>query len=363
MFPYLIDQLEHLRNDPRVRFKDEVVLGQTFTIVSYMIADTSLWDIDNAVECRGITYLDGKCVSVGFEKFFNYLENKYTQPEIISRYTGQVRVQDKRDGSMITAVVLNDVVLLKTKNSFTSDVAIDATANLTDNVEKLIRQCHADSMSPIFEYTSPNNEVVIDYGSEPKFVLLAIRNMKTGNYVSRESCELLCNEFNVDIIEDYNVDFNDILQNGKNSIDIEGWIIWFVDQGKRIKLKTDWYLKRHHAKTELRERDIADMVIDETIDDMKSFVVSLGYDLKIVEDIEQRVTSELTSIINLVEDCYAGVSGMDRKDVALRYKDVPHFGLLMRKFVGSEPDYKKFWIKNFRDDYSLKTVYGTFKDN
>jgi len=52
---------------------------------------------------------------------------------------------------------------------------------------------------------------------------------------------------------------------------------------------------------------------------------------------------------------------MTQKDVAIKYKDHELFGLIMTSFTGKEPDYKKFWVKTYRNSYNLATIYSNFK--
>ena len=141
--------------------------------------------------------------------------------------------------------------------------------------------------------------------------------------------------------------------------DYEGWCLRDVSTGFYCKLKTAFYLRNHRAQTELRERDVADMVIDETIDDIKSALALDNFDLTDILSIESRVVGELSALRTQVETIVDGIADKtDFKTVALTYKPHPMFGLIMETVRGKEPDFKKFWVNNLRDGYSLKCVYN-----
>ena len=96
----ILSDLDHFRNDPMIRFKEEIVDGKSYTIVSYMIADKSYWDTPLADETRGITFETdtGKCVSRPFLKFFNVGERADTDQASVAR--DFVQCFEKRDGCL-----------------------------------------------------------------------------------------------------------------------------------------------------------------------------------------------------------------------------------------------------------------------
>lgn len=355
-----LQDLNHLRDDKRIRFSEEAVNGETVTIVCYMVASPDLWEIPLASECRGITFnANGDCISRTFHKFFNVGEREDTQPHNLPELT---EVLCKRDGSMVTPVLVGGQIAWKTKKSFCSDVAIEATKNVPTEVVELAKDILNLNMTPVFEYTSEQNRIVLDYGSEPKFVLLAIRRNETGEYSSYDAMKYVTDGYGVEVIKKYDLTLQDCLDQTKTLENFEGWCLRDPATGFYVKLKCEWYLRMHKARTELRERDVADMVIAETIDDIKSALSLDGFDLTPIEEIERRVSDELVSIRNGVEYALSGIEDKaDFKTIAGHWNDHEYFGLIMASVRGKEPDYKKYWVQNFRDNYSLKTVYSNFQ--
>lgn len=253
-------------------------------------------------------------------------------------------------------------MFFKSKKSFYSDVAVAAQKNASASVRELSLFCLEKHLTPIFEYTSPDNEVVIDYGNDPKFVLLAIRDNITGIYKSPISCELIAAKFGVPVIQNFGYkSFDELKTEMASKTDFEGYVIEFPN-GLRVKMKTDWYLRLHRCKTDLRERDVAKMFIDETLDDIKSAVTLAGLSLTPITDIENRISDEISNIIKEAKALMQFIKNEpSRKDAAMKYRNDPMFGLAMKLYDGAEPDYKKYWVKAYLSSYSLKTLYSNFK--
>ena len=118
---------------PEIRFMQQ---DNGTTIVSYIISDESTFDNGYALECRGITFnADGKIISRNLHKFFNVNEKPRTQVNLLD-WTKVTRVAAKIDGSMICTVNHPSVLgnfSLKSKKTFTSDVAVSAAKWISDN--------------------------------------------------------------------------------------------------------------------------------------------------------------------------------------------------------------------------------------
>lgn len=355
-----LQDLDHLRCDKRIRFAEEVVSGETVTIVCYMVASPDLWEIPLATECRGIVFNSrGDCISRPFHKFFNVGECEATQRQRLPNLT---EVLEKRDGSMVVPVLVGGDIAWKTKKSFYSDVAVQASHNVGKGDYELSMWLTEHNFTPVFEYTSDQNRIVLDYGSKPKLVLLAVRHNVTGRYQTYEDMYELAASYGVEVIKKYDMTIQDCLNQVKTLENFEGWCLRDPATGFYVKLKTEWYPRMHRARTELRERDVADMVIAETVDDIKSALSLDGFDLAPIEAIEYRVSDELVSIRNDVEYALSGIADKtDFKTIAGHWNDHEYFGLIMAAVRGKEPDYKKYWQQNLRENYSLKTVYSGFQ--
>lgn len=362
-----LNDMLHLKKDKRIAFKEETINGTDVIIVSYMISDNDMWKQPLALETRGITFnkATGECICRPFHKFFNLGENDWSH---LSNFDTDVfTIEDKRDGSMLTPVLVNGKICWKTKKSFHSDVAVEAsiTASLIPGFNRWCESIINNGYTPIFEYTSINNRVVIDYGTESRFTLLAIRQISSGVYIDIDvDCPVnVIQRFKVESLEQF-------IPTIPSMKGIEGFVITLNRKDgplEKIKVKTQWYLDNHRVMTDLRERDVVEAALNENLDDIKASVSLAGCALNEIERIERRYNTIMSDIISSTENLVQRMKELpDRKSVALTYKNHSHFGLAIAQLNGKEPDYKKFFRNNhMKVDFSLRVVYNPSftKDN
>jgi RNA ligase len=361
----------------------EMDIGEGCTSFCYMVSAEGTFDTDAARECRGIVFnsIAGVVVGRPLHKFFNVGERAETQVGALD-WSKVVRVMDKRDGSMIHTVWTMDGIRLKSKKSFTSDVAKAAEAWMKSeagrSVRNLVHFVVSMNCTAIFEWTAPDARIVLFY-PEAELKLLHIRNNETGEYTSGPLLQNVADQFRVNVVDepkeffdlvptppgvftqggpDFWPEFNiaRMLDAVNTREGIEGWVIQFED-GNMVKVKTKWYLERHRAMTFLRERDIAEAVLNESLDDLKSLLVAEGVNIDELLDIEESVLKEIRKIAQAVNTCYEVNKDMTRKDFAMKLTGHPYFGLLMKRFTGQEPDVKGYFEKNMlKDMFTLRQL-------
>ena len=356
----------------------EMDIGADSVSFCYMIAAEGTFDDAWSRECRGIVFdkASGRVNGRPLHKFFNVGERESTRVENLD-WSKVVRVMDKRDGSMIHTVQTASGVRLKSKKSFDSDVAKAAEAWMRtqpgQHVLSFVNSVAARNSTAIFEWTAPDARIVLFY-PEAELRLLHVRHNETGDYLDGEVMKAWADMFGVKVVDDLTDRF--VSEDGNTSVfdfsneyiqrflrdlvqkteNVEGWIFQFAD-GEMVKLKTEWYLKRHRAMTFLRERDIAQLVLDEGLDDLKSLLVSEGVNIDEILKIEARVLHDLREVAMSVDMIYEEDKGMARKDFAIKHTGHKHFGLLMAKFVGKEPSFKDYFERNLlKDNYSLRQL-------
>lgn len=356
-----IDTLTELsQQKPEIRKRVE---PNGFVTFCYMIAEQDTFNGMTARECRGITFdSNGNLAGLPLHKFFNVGEREETQEHNL-KWDQVTAVFEKIDGSLIHTVNDNGNLLLKSKKTFDSDVAIAAMKWLNERpiIKQHIIDVMKDGYTLIFEWVSPEHRIVIRH-PEPKLILLHVRNHETGYYAGPNTLASLASvigleyrpvvtEFHVDGVFDYTL-MKNALETRK---DIEGWVIQFNNH-EMVKAKTKWYLDLHHAITFVRERDIAKMVINETIDDYKAFLSANGESLAPVLEIEHKVVSLLTCIEKEIREIVEADKELSRKDFAIKHKKHQRFGLLMSAYLGQDVDLKDYFMKNLIQEFSLEVV-------
>lgn len=357
-----LKDFEHLRNDYGVQFKDEIVDGVGVTSICYMISNDKLWGMPLGRECRGHSFNTetGELISMAFNKFFNLEEKAETQIHNLD-WTQDFEVASKADGSMISFALINDEVYAKTKKSFHSDVAILANALLPQHIYEFVKHNLSINLSPIFEFTHPEWKIVVDYG-EATWTLLAIRDMNTGEYFDKGKLDFVANNSNIKLIEYHEFKSHDEIQQSINTMtEAEGYVIHFPNTGLRVKTKCSWYNLRHKLNTDLRERDVAKMIVEETLDDIKSCAIDAGFDILKIEEIENKVISDFIIMAKGVDTMKSNIIECpSRKEAAIKYSKEKYFSEGIRSVDGRDVDYKKMWYNEYMQNYTLRTIYSNF---
>ena len=350
------------------------------TVACYMVSMPDTFDTPEGKECRGMVCHGDLVVARPLHKFHNVGEKEATRVENLD-WAKVARVMDKRDGSMIHTVVTNDGFALKSKKSFTSDVAIAATkwVSARPNYVSFCDDVTDVGYTAIFEYTAPTARIVLYYPEE-MMTLLHIRDNATGEYLSPKELERWAVGYGIPLgqeVDDFwwtmadagvpttrEFNFEALMAAVHTRESVEGWIVQF-ESGEMVKVKTKWYMDRHRVMTFIRERDIARLAVDEGLDDVKAMLVDEGADITEIEAIERRVVGDLNSLQASINEGVESVKGLPFKDAALQLQRFgegedethPNFSLIMATLRGKDPDLKRYFLHRMLDEgYTLRQL-------
>jgi len=206
-------------------------------------------------ECRGIKFdMEGNIIARPFHKFFNVGEVKESSPEAID-LNGFHIVTPKLDGSMVHSAIVDDELVFMTKRGIT-DIANKARDYALNGdhryqYERACRLAHEQGYTPIFEYTSPDNRIVIDY-DKPALTLIGCRHMVSGEYAFLN----ITHSKLVPTVAMYMNGFKSLsmleaAQGISQQKGIEGFVIHFIDNAGNhqiVKIKTLEYVDLHRIK-------------------------------------------------------------------------------------------------------------------
>jgi len=239
-------------------------------------------------ECRGLVFdQNGQIISRRLHKFFNVMEKLETQIENINFDCSHV-ILEKLDGSMITPIPIDGNIRWGTKMGIT-DVSMNAEVFVVNNSGYIdfAEYCINIGVTPIFEWCSRKNRIVVDYPQD-RLVLIAVRDNSTGKYSSYEEMVKYATDYNLDLVKVYpgNVNsLNHLMDETRGAEGIEGWVLRF-DDGHMVKIKGEWYVKIHKNKDNLNyEKRLIDLIINNKVDDIKPFL--LKEDKEKVENFEK----------------------------------------------------------------------------
>jgi T4 RnlA family RNA ligase len=360
---YYIDYENGILKD-NIKIKQETVAGKVFNIVSYIYNNNDTFNDPLLLESRGITFEeDGKIVSRPFEKFFGLDGSQWTLSKDLDFTDAEFYL--KVDGSMITFVPIDGQIYAKTKKSFFSDVAISCQNDFGNN--ELLKHLITSfpNLTFIFEYTSPSNRVVIDYGKTPELTLLAVRGNITGEYIPigmYSFYNILHSDWknsNINFVKKYDnlTIFDAINETHNEDSDIEGFVA-VLKTGQRVKLKCDPYLAKHRVLDEFNAKNLATLIAKDLHDDLKPV---LSPERKnILENLEKIILKELEIYSQVVYNLVSEWEGKSLREIGTNYGKHPQFNPAINIFkqLGDNDDIiVQHYLKHRVENFSTKPLW------
>ncbi len=310
----------------------KVMQKDWYTVINYMVAfeetfslvrERSHYNMKIRRECRGMIFdtATGNLISRPYHKFFNVGEREETNLDKIDLTQPHV-VLEKLDGSMIRPIPTPEGFRLGTKAGIT-DVAMNAEYFVADKPEyaKFIKSSFACGLTPIFEWCSRKNRIVVDY-SDDQLILTAVRDMRSGNYIPYSQMVETGKNYAIPVVKAIAGDETDIekvVDHIRKWDDGEGVVIRF-DDGHMVKIKADEYILRHRSKEQINsEKNIIQVILNDSVDDMIPLLTS--EDAQRLKDFQQKfwcavdeVSSDLTKIFKGGDMMYP-----DKKEFAVEF--------------------------------------------
>ena len=243
-----------------------VAYHQDFTVIDYAYISEETFDSPMALECRGLKFAtNGRILARPFHKFFNIGERE--RPEAIDFSRPHV-VLDKLDGSMVHPVLIEGDLVFMTRKGVSKE-AMWALGAAGDNVKALSVDLLERGLTPIFEFTSPDNRIVVAYDA-PRVTLLGVRHVNTGAYHSHGALEALADDYGVPLVaaRGHVGDVDGFIDAARGLTGAEGYVVMFED-GHRLKVKADAYVLRHKALAGAsHEKHVLAWILEDALDDV-----------------------------------------------------------------------------------------------
>lgn len=231
----------------------------------------------SAKDMRGVTFVfneDGTLFKkfLMLEKFFNLNQTEETQEHLLKNKKIK-NVTIKEDGSLVAFMQLPDkTVFTKTQGGFDNEQSQNALKiyNEDKNIKKFVDDFLSDGFTPLFEYVSFDNRIVLKYNKK-ELRLIGIRdNERLEAFISVADMSQIMDRYNIPVITTVSFDtLDEIKERMKTATDMEGVVIEFED-GQLVKIKTEWYFNLHGIRTEniFREDYIIQNFLKETLDEV-----------------------------------------------------------------------------------------------
>lgn len=309
-------------------------------------------------ECRGLIFdLDGKLINRRYHKFFNVNERDETAIHAIDWSRPHV-ILEKLDGSMVSPCFVHGHVRWMTKMGIT-DTSMEAEAFVASRPEYAELAAHylENGFTPVFEWCSNKNRIVLDY-PEDRFVLTAMREVHSGNYLLQDALEAIGRRYGIEVVKAYDVSRS---KNGQYIVDLvrkaedfEGVVVRF-DTGHMVKVKSEWYVRIHKVKSLLgQERDVVKLILNNELDDL--LPVLPREDVERVEKFQKVMIEELRKCSKVMADCVHTMrTNLDRKTFALQV--APTFDPLWRGLIF------QFWDKECDEHLTYQAIVAMILKN
>lgn len=248
----------------------------------------------------------GLLISAGFPKFTNWGENPDIFP--LPQKLDNAIVTEKLDGSLLIVSKWKGELIVRTResieeknNRLASEINYFKNSVLKNLLSEYRFKKRDWNFSLLFEWLSPNREIVINYGSSPKFVLIGRVDHSDYSLYTPNELNLFAEKYGFDRPNFYSFpSTKNLLQNVESWKLKEGVCVYSGENYQVIhKVKSLWYLSLHRMKSELSSIDkVADVYFElgrPHFQDFKSFLIH-NFDFELFNILED-------SIIKII-DCY-----------------------------------------------------------
>lgn len=249
------------------------------------------WNQENKVFRSSVWNSNGELVSAGFPKFTNWGEKPehFPTPESLKNAT----VVEKVDGSLLVVSKYKGNIILRTRGTVDAsklDNAHELEAFKETILPKLLNsQKDTWEGSFLFEWVSPTNKIVLNYGEQPDWYLVGVVYHDDYRLSNQESLDSFAKEQDLKRPSTYTFnDVSDLLANVDQWKDKEGVCVYSNDGQSIHKVKSAWYLVRHHMKSELNNPEkVMDFWFDNGKPDFVEFKEKvLAFDYEIWEQVQ-----------------------------------------------------------------------------
>lgn len=270
-------EIRHI-NDvlPLIEGRKEFVVKRAadYTAIDYNVAFFDTFADLRRGELRGLKFHpDGEIMARPLHKFFNVGEREDTQPHLLDFEADHI-IMDKLDGSMIHPAILRDGSLRFMTRMGITNVAEKAERHLTPRMEEAIRDMLGSGVTPVFEFTAPDNRIVVKY-LESGLTLLAARDTVSGDYAPRGYLQNAANAMGVPLVKVWPKPTSgaELIEMVRALVGAEG-IVCQLACGLWVKIKGDEYVLMHKSKDSItREKNVLAILLDGLGDDIRPLLI------------------------------------------------------------------------------------------
>ena len=329
----------------------------------------AVWTKENLIYRSSLWDKDGHPVSLSFKKFFNYDE----KPDIFpapSNLTG-AKLMEKLDGSTLIFSRYKGHTVIRTRGTVNARKQANGYEidYLCEKYKKFIEMLEIENpdVSYVFEWLSPTNRIVLNYGDEPDMVLTAIVLHPDYSYATQMALDRAATLYGLRRPRTFS--YNSV-EEMKSAVEVlkdqEGLCVYYGNEQQIRKVKAASYLFLHRAKSEISSIDkVIDVYIDWFMDrhnlsheptgyveffeyltikfDFEIATMATGHASRICDAMKE-VHKIMTALFEFASERMNIARNIAAKEVLQAYSSTGRsaiiFKMLDRKSIGSD-EYKK----------------------
>jgi len=254
------------------------------------------WTQDNKHMRSVVVNYEGEVISAGFPKFTNWGENPEHFP--VPTSLRNCTVMEKLDGSLLIVSRYKGQYILRTRG--TVDASVLANGHELELFkEKFLKRLTHDTpdtwnVSILFEWVSPINKIVLNYGDEPDWYVVGLVHHSDYSLYSQEDLDMWAKNKGFKRPATYTfTDVNDLLQNVDQWKGKEGVCVYSKNDQTIHKVKGAWYLALHHMKSELSNIEkVMDVWLEQGMPDYNTFYnyIFTTFDYELAEQVKGMIS-------------------------------------------------------------------------
>jgi len=212
------------------------------------------WTKDTLIFRSSLWNSQGELISASFKKFFNWGE----QPDLAytpfsTTANGGVQLIEKVDGSTLINSKYKGHLITRTRG--TSDATQQKNGEEIEFLKAKYPKAFEvpdENCSYVFEWTTPTNKIVINYGDEPDLRLIAIIRHEDYSLVSQDELDQFAKDNG--LTRPRKFEFNKIKEmlDAVEALKGQEGLCVYCNKGQEIrKVKSSFYLAAHRLKSEI----------------------------------------------------------------------------------------------------------------
>lgn len=314
---------------------------------------------------------DGSLVSGSYKKFFNFEEKPAIDP-----FDGDItrtNLIEKLDGSTLIVSRFNGETIIRTRGT------VDASVSMINGDEiQLFREKYSSffatfeardtqPMTYLFEWVSPRNRIILDYGQDPDILLTNIVDHHSYNLTSQFDLNRIAEQFGFRRPKQFHFpSVKEMLTNVQALQGYEGVCMYYNDDQNIRKIKATTYIRLHAFKSNLSLKNLAELLYHYNLPNTAAeflAIIEKEYDFECAEAAKPVVEEMWSVLVDFISDIetvnkFVGENKeLDQKSFALKMleefkekKYLTAFGFSMRRDAFNMNDTKKAFLELLKDE-------------